>query len=275
MFPESELLPLSGLQHLAFCERQWALIHLEQFWAENRLTVEGRHLHERADLPAGKSRGDVRIVRGMPIQSLRLGLSGRADVVEFHRVSGAPSASVPHESEPHTPSIAAHGAMTGRGVSEGSAPHGQAPLSPLKATSCDLPEAIPLQRTAGLWRPFPIEYKRGKPKPGDCDRVQLCAQALCLEEMLGVAIPAGTLFYGRTRRREEIAFAHALRTETETLALRMHELFRAGVTPRVPYDRKRCDRCSLYPRCLPKTTGRSRSVDGYLAAALSTSEAEP
>lgn len=230
MYPESQWLPLSGLQHLAYCERQWALIHVEQFWSENRLTVEGRQLHERADEPGGKSRRDLRIVRGLPIHSSTLGLSGRADVVEFHRTTGL-----------ETPD------------------HHEDKLRP--ASVC-----APL---TGSWQPFPVEYKRGKPKHGNCDRVQLCAQAMCLEEMLGVSIPFGALFYGRTRRRKEVGLDDALRSETEQLAARMHELFRKGITPRVRYNRKRCDRCSLLDRCLPKTTGASRSVADYLASALS------
>lgn len=254
MYPESDLLPLSGLQHLAYCERQWALIHLEQFWSENRLTVEGRHLHERADKPGGKSRRDVRIVRGLPIHSLRLGLSGRADVVEFHRLSGAPSES--SQSEP--------GAQA-----TGSFPSG----SPVESESAKGIGSSPARLRLGFgprgaWRPYPVEYKRGKPKPGNCDRVQLCAQALCLEEMLGVTISVGALFYGQTRHRNEVAFDSAIRSETERLAARMHALFGAGVTPRVSYDRKRCDRCSLYDHCLPKTTGPSRGVGAYLAGAF-------
>lgn len=231
MYSESDLLPLSGLQHLAYCERQWALIHLEQFWAENRLTAEGRHLHERVDQAAGKSRRDLRIVRGLPIHSFHLGLSGRADVVEFRRRTESETPADDHQ-------------------------EGQ----PQRASGRALPTA--------LWQPFPVEYKRGKPKPGQCDRVQLCAQAMCLEEMLGVSIPAGALFYGRTRRRQDVSCDDALRRETEHLAARMHELFRVAITPRVRYNRKRCDRCSLYDRCLPKTTGASRSVAKYLAGAL-------
>jgi CRISPR-associated exonuclease Cas4 len=250
MYAESDLLPLSGLQHLAFCERQWALIHVEQFWSENRLTVEGRHLHERVDEPAGKTRGDLRIVRGMPIHSLRLGLSGRADVVEFHRNRNAEKAVDGGNRQE----------ATDNGGRDGPLAHTRGSERDTRATE---------------WQPFPIEYKRGKPKPGNCDRVQLCAQAICLEEMLGLSIPAGALFYGRTRRRDEVAFDEPLRAETERLAARMHELFRAGVTPRKRYDRRRCDRCSLYDRCLPKTTGPARSVDAYLARALAGVDGSP
>jgi CRISPR-associated exonuclease Cas4 len=139
MFAEKELLPLSALQHLVFCERQAALIHLERVWADNPATVEGSHLHRTTDAGQGESRGDVRITRGLPLRSLHLGLSGRADVVEFHRVGG-------------------DAAM--RGV--------------------ELPGA------RGHFLPFPVEYKRGRPKRTHrADEVQLCAQAMCIEEMLG------------------------------------------------------------------------------------------
>ncbi len=158
-------LPLSGLQHLAFCPRQWALIHLEQAWAENRLTAEGRLLHERADLPGHVRRHQVRTVRGLTLLSRRLRLTGRADVVEFR------------------------------------------------------PE------------PYPVEYKRGKRKPTDCDLVQLCAQALCLEEMLSVTVPHGAIFYGEPRRRLDVEFSPALRVRTEELATTMHRLYEAHETP--------------------------------------------
>jgi len=146
MFDEADLLPVSGLQHLAFCRRQWAMIHLEQFWSENRLTTEGRHLHERADGDSIEMRGNVRIVRGLRIRSLALGLIGRADVVEFHRaVSGGGRACRPD----------AHPAHTDDGESDGKASN----------------EGVPLPGVEGIWRPFPIEYKRGRPKPWNCDRV--------------------------------------------------------------------------------------------------------
>ncbi len=150
-----DLLPLSGLQHLVFCERQFALIHVEGLWAENTLTISGRQLHERADLPGQSLGAAVRVARALPLRSDRLGLAGKADVVEFHR-------------------------------------------------EADVDAGI-------LWRPFPVEYKRGRPKPGGADEVQLCAQAICLEEMLGLEVPRGALFYGSTRRRKAVAFTLALR----------------------------------------------------------------
>lgn len=217
-YAESDLLPLSGLQHLVFCERQCALIHLEQAWRENRLTAEGRVLHERVDAAEGERRVDLRIARGVPLRSLRLGLSGRADVVELHRVS-------PKEG----------------GVS----------LSGLE----------------GRWRPLPVEYKRGQPKWIDCDRVQLCAQALCLEEMLGVQVPAGALFYGKTRRREDVSFESGLREATENAAQRFHKIMLTRKTP-VVYRAPKCRSCSLLEVCLPPKKRGPRSVSLYMETAL-------
>jgi len=197
-FTEDDLLLLSGLQHLMFCERQWALIHVEGSWVENRLTVEGRHLHEKAHEGGPETRDGVRIARGLRLHSFRLGLAGQADVVEFHK--------------------------------------GQ---------------------------PFPVEYKRGRPKPDRCDEVQVCAQAMCLEEMLGVPVPQGALYYGQPRRRHDVAFDEALRGEVEALAARMHELFRAGLTPAAQYESK-CDNCSLYNVCLPKVAGQRKDARRYI-----------
>jgi CRISPR-associated exonuclease Cas4 len=201
LFPEADLLPLSALQHLVFCERQWALIHLEQQWEENRLTAEGRVLHDNADTDTVELRNGVRICRGLRLRSLRYGIAGRADVVEF--------------------------------------------------------------RSGG---PRPIEYKRGKPKSHQADEVQLCAQALCLEEMLGAAIPAGDLFYGEPRRRTEVAFDNSLRNTTIGLIGRLHDLTRQGLTPPAEYASK-CRKCSLIDICQPKATG-SRSAIAYVRRAL-------
>jgi CRISPR-associated exonuclease Cas4 len=211
MYSEDELLPLSALQHLIFCERQCALIHVEQLWVENLYTAEGRIMHERTDSGARESRGNVRFEYGMPLRSLRMGLTGKADVVEFH-------------------------------------------LSSEKSTS-------------GKWQPFPVEYKRGKPKKDNCDKVQLCAQALCLEEMLNIQIQEGALFYERTRRRQDVPFDKSLRQETEDAARRLHELIKSRETPKPKYTKK-CDTCSLMGLCLPKTFEKSRSINRYLQSAI-------
>jgi CRISPR-associated exonuclease Cas4 len=206
-FTEEDLIPLSALQHLAFCERQCALIHIEQMWDENRLTAEGKIMHERVHEVGDESRGDVRIERGVPLRSLRLGLIGKADVVEFHRLE------------------------------------------------------------AGKWQPYPVEHKRGKPKPEDCDKIQLCAQAMCLEEMLGVEVPSGAIFYGRTRHRLDVEFDGALREETEKAAKQVHDLIRSGHTPKPVYTKK-CKNCSLISHCLPEVLQKERSVKRYLTQAV-------
>lgn len=229
MYDEADLMPISALQHLAFCERQWALIHLEGQWAENPLTVEGHHLHDRTHQPETESRGDLRIARGLRLRSLRLGLSGIADVVEFQRVAGVPE--------------------------ESADPPNQTPAG------------VRLHGVRGLWRPAPVEYKRGRPKLGPYDEIQLCAQALCLEEMLGVAISAGALYYGQPHQRQEVALTVELREQTEKLAARLHELTRIGRTPFATYEKK-CESCSLLSLCMPKTTGGRKSVDRYLAGML-------
>ena len=191
VYSDCELIPISALQHYSFCPRQCALIHVEQVWVENRLTAEGRAMHEKAHSADCETRGDVRISRGIALRSLKIGVTGVADVVEFHR-------------------------------------------QPDKTTI-----------------PFPVEYKLGKPKEGNCDRVQLCAQAMCLEEMLAVDVPKGALFYGRNRRREPVCFTDALRNESAELCKSVHSLILACETP-APVYTPRCRSCSLFDLCMPK-----------------------
>jgi len=206
-YTEDDLLPLSALQHLLFCERQCALIHIEQVWSENLFTAEGRILHERADSGERQTRNDVRIETAVALRSFRLGLSGKADVVEYHRDE------------------------------------------------------------QGNWRPFPVEYKRGRPKAANWDQAQLCAQALCLEEMLLCPVPEGALFYGKNRRRQVVSFDEQLRRETEEAAARLHALVRSGRTPPARYAKK-CESCSLINLCMPKVTGVRKNVGRYLSRVL-------
>lgn len=202
-YTEDDLIQLSALQHIVFCERQCALIHIEQIWSENLFTAEGRIMHDKADSNKFESRGNIRIDYSVPLRSLRLGLIGKADVVEFHK-------------------------------------HGE------------------------KWIPFPVEYKRGKSKLDNCDRVQLCAQAICLEEMLDVEILEGALFYGQTRRREDVVFDEKLRLETEDTARKVHELIESGITPKAEYSAK-CKKCSLVELCLPKVSSKASN---YLAKVI-------
>lgn len=209
-YSEEDLIQLSALQHMVFCPRQCALIHIEQVWAENLQTAEGRIMHERVHEENRESRGNLRVEYGVPLRSLRLGLISKADIVEFHR------------------------------------------------------------RPDDTWQPFPVEYKRGKPKADDCDKVQLCAQALCLEEMLNTHISRGALFYGKTRRRLDVSFDDNLRQKTQETARNVRALMESGRTP-APVYTKKCESCSLVTQCLPKTMGKKRSVKQYLARILSES----
>ncbi len=219
IYSEEDFLQLSGLQHFKFCRRQWALIHIEDQWAENFRTTDGAILHENAhDGAFTESRGDLLITRGMRVFSRTLGVSGACDVLEFHR------------------------GETG----------------------------VPLKGREGLWRPYPVEYKRGKPKDGDEDALQLCGQAMCLEEMLCCEIPRGALYYGEPRRRTEVEFVPELRREVQALTAEMHDLYRRGRTPRVK-PTKACGACSLKELCLPKLM-KSRSVSTYLRGAMEVEE---
>lgn len=209
MYSEDDLIPLSALQHLLFCERQCALIHIEQIWIENLFTAEGRIMHERVDSSGKESRGKIRVEYGLSLRSLRLGLVGKADVVEFH-----------------------HNAAAGN-------------------------------KKISTWQPFPVEHKRGKPKKDNCDKVQLCAQAQCLEEMLHLEITCGALFYGKPRRRQDVIFDDALRQETERAAEELHALFNSKITPRPVYEKK-CDSCSFIDLCIPKALSGKRSASAYL-----------
>jgi CRISPR-associated exonuclease Cas4 len=132
-------------------------------------------------------------------------------------------------------------------------------------------EGVPLTGEEGWWRPFPVEYKRGRPKRDRCDEVQLCAQALCLEEMFESPVAAGALFYGTPRRRLEVPFDAVLRAETERLAARMHELYRERATPRAVYLPK-CEKCSLIVLCMPRALAKPPGVARYLARALASGD---
>jgi CRISPR-associated exonuclease Cas4 len=201
-------LPISALQHWLFCPRQFALIHVERLWAENRLTAEGRVLHERADAGGSERRGPLKTLRSVQVSSTRLGLHGVADVVEL---LGRPP------------------------------------------------------------RPRPVEYKRGRPKAHRADEVQLCAQALCLEEMFACEIPEGALFYGQNRRRKMIAFDADLRALTEQAILDARAALSSGRLPPPVYAPRRCDACSLKDLCRPVQSQKNRDVSRWLARAVASS----
>ena len=207
---------ISGLQHFAFCRRQWALIYLENQWGDNVLTVSGELMHARvhSPLPAEK-RGGVLVSRDMPVVSRTLRIQGKCDVVEFHK--------------------------DGNGVS--------------------------IFGRAGLWMPCPVEYKRGSPKSSDADRLQLCAQAMCLEEMLTCpVIETAYIFYGETKRREPVPLDEPLRDTVKSMVAEMLKYYDRNYTPRVKAF-KGCGRCSLNDVCLPKQPQEGR-VAAYIAGAV-------
>ena len=216
-YSEDDLIPISALQHYAFCPRQCALIHIEQVWAENRLTAEGRVMHERVHEAGSESRPEVRTARGLRLRSLRLGLTGVADVVELR----------PEE------------------------------------------EGVAVPGLRGAWRLTPVEYKRGRPKPDRCDEVQLCAQAMCLEEMLNASIPSGAIFYGQPRRRMEVPLDEALRAETAQASARVHEMLDSGRTPSAVLI-PGCKSCSLLDACQPATAGAGKSARRYIGQMLNS-----
>jgi CRISPR-associated exonuclease Cas4 len=219
MYSEEDLLPLSGLQHLSFCERRWALIHLERQWEENLFTAEGKVLHDKAHSAEIESRPEVLVRRTLALCSFRLGLSGQTDIVEF------------------------------------------LPCGPDEA-------GLAIPRRKGLWRPYPIEYKRSRDKHGGTAyQIQLCAQALCLEEMLDTPVPHGAIFDSQTRRRVEFIFDNELRQRVEQLAARMHAINESRQTPHAVYEKK-CEGCSMKPVCLPSTAGAERA-SRYLRRAVS------
>ena len=215
MYNEENFLQLSGIQHFSFCRRQWALAYIEMQWQENVRTVEGKILHENAhDAGLKEKRGDLIIVRAMPIHSRELGVSGECDVVEFHK--------------------------------------------------CE--DGVRLYGHRGLYRIYPIEYKKGKPKISEEDILQLTAQTICLEEMFSTVIPEAAIFYGETRRRETIEMTDDLRNRVRDMFKEMHQYYERRYTPKVKWS-KSCNGCSLKDICLPKL-GKTMPVGEYIKLAL-------
>ena len=193
--------PISALEHWSYCPRQCGLIHVEQTFDENLYTIRGRLAHERVDagMPTSEAVG-IRVLRAVTLWSERLGLRGKADVVEMR-------------------------------------PDG----------------------------PYPVEYKVGR-RGGVHADLQVCAQGLCLEEMLGIPVPRGALFYCATRRRHEVVFDRQLRDRTEAAIQSVRTMLTTQSLPPAPNDR-RCPKCSLLDSCLPAVVtarDRLRGLQGSL-----------
>lgn len=214
MYTEDDMLMLSGIQHIVFCPRQWALIHLEEEWQENALTIEGQILHNRVDNPYLNTKEDNKIIyRAHRLASYQLGLTGIADVIEWEPVENG---------------------------------------------------GITLPKKQGIWLPHPVEYKHGSSKQNDCDRIQLTAQVICLEEMYHIQIDQAFLFYARTRRRELVDINEDLRKQTFNYAELMHNIYDSQKLPE-PQLTAACKSCSLNSICTPRA---SRNVKSYLKQVL-------
>lgn len=212
---ETEYLQIAGIQHFVFCRRQWALIHIEQQWAENYFTIDGAIKHENVDMQGRTEKmGHKRILRSLRVVSHELKIQGVCDAVELR------------EDE-----------------------HGEY-FSKYDAT----------------YTVYPVEYKRGKPKTTDSDRLQLVAQALCLEEMMGVTIAEGAIFYFETRHREVVTITDELRQQVIDAVTEMNGYYRRAYTPRVRKTSK-CKSCSLQDMCLPGLQ-KAGSAAAYLEGRL-------
>lgn len=192
---------VSALEHWSYCPRQCALIHVEQTFDENLYTLRGRAVHKQVDDVESVVERGVRVERALPIRNRRLGLVGKADVVELH---------------------------------------GEVP--------------------------YPVEYKHGSRRQREHDDLQLCAQAICLEEMTGQAVPRGAIFHHKSRRRREVIFTPALRRQVEEAVTAIRSLLAEKKLP-PPVNDRRCEKCSLKEACMPQVT-ESRNREKRLLANL-------
>lgn len=209
-YEDDDMIAISSLTHYVHCPRRCALVHLEQVWDENVLTVQGNILHEKADSGISESRRTVRIVRSLRLQSQIYGITGIADVVEFHKTEQ---------------------------------------------------KGIVLPKCKGLWKPYPVEYKRGASHNLHSYEIQLTAQTLCLEEMLHCKIDEASLYLGISNQRLPVAITENLKEETITISKKVHELLQSKITP-LPDINSRCSSCSLLEYCI--TAGKRKSARKWL-----------
>ena len=204
---DRELIPISALNHYAYCPRRCALIHVEQTYSENVYTMRGHDLHERTDREdeSGWEEG-VRVERALPLCSKRLGLIGKADVVEFHGET-----------------------------------------------------------------PYPVEYKSGSNRRYENDDLQLCAQALCLEEMLSSDVPRGAIFHHKSRRRREVIFTPASRIRVEEVVTAIRAMLGDKILPS-PVNDQRCEHCSLNETCMPSVIGEQQRAAALVRTLFVISE---
>lgn len=199
---------ISALEHYSYCPRQCALIHLEQTYRDNVHTVRGTIQHARVDDAGYEERDGIHREYALPLWSDRLGLVGRADVVEF--------------------------------------------------------------RPGG---PYPVEHKSGKRRAWGHEAIQLCAQAICLEEMTGQPVTSGAIYYARSRRRREVVFDAELRAVVVEMSAAVRELLSAvGPLPN-PANDARCEQCSLISVCMPTVTTRdTRRASAFVDALFNAAD---
>jgi CRISPR-associated exonuclease Cas4 len=206
---EDELIQISALSQVCYCERRYALIYLEQAWEENRFTAEGEVLHERVHTEHHESRGSFKQEYAMAVRSLEWGLIGKCDLVELWF------------------------------------------------------ENNEIQKVS------PVEFKRGREKENDVDRVQLCAQALCLEEMFRIAVEQGQIYYWKEHRRKDVSLDADMRKKTTAMITHIRQIVESGKTPQAAYSKRKCDNCSVVDICMPKSIGSGgKSVASYLETQL-------
>jgi CRISPR-associated exonuclease Cas4 len=196
---DDDLVLISALEHWSYCPRQCALIHLEQTYDENVFTLRGNRTHRTAHDEGVETNDGVRAVRGLPLWSDRLGLIGKADIVEWHGET-----------------------------------------------------------------PYPVEYKTGKKRDWGHETLQLCAQAICLEEMLGQPVPGGAIYYHASRRRRDVLFTAADRAAVATAAADVRAMLRGDRLPPA-LDDNRCPNCSLLDACLPRLAANPARIRGHYA----------
>ena len=202
---EDQFFPLSAVNHYSFCPRRCALVHSERVWSENYFTASGKGLHSKVDAGGSESRKERHFARSLRIFSKELGVSGIADIVEFHR---------------------------------------------------DDENGAPVLDWQGLWMPYPVEYKLGSAKNEVPYERQLCAQAICLEELFHVHINEGALYLGVEKHRRPVILDERLRSDTKSICVAIHEMLESGNTPPAEFATY-CKSCSLVDDCMPKMTVRS------------------
>jgi len=195
---DDDLVMISALEHWSYCPRQCGLIHLESTYDENLFTLRGQRLHKNVDEAGDVQEDGVRRVRALPLYSDVLGLTGRADLVEF-------------------------------------------------------PDGVP----------YPVEYKSGSRRPHAHEALQLCAQAVCLEEMFGIVTPAGAIWFHGSRKRVEVTFDDELRALVPEAAEAIRRMLAGTRLPPAAND-ARCPNCSLFDACLPGVVGERARMRGFI-----------